>query len=158
MIVFTCPQIEVPLREAETCHRDVPVQHAEMPFADTLTRILRPESPRVTCAAHFAPVIRGVHGWWHATPTIRPVTPPDHWQYNRPAGNPLELTPRGFYTRAEQEAWEKVQMLPIYKQQIESMIEVGSCGRSAHCLIQTVGNEGGYDWSTLERAVPGYAA
>ena len=55
VIVFTCPQIHVPLREADNCYRDVPVQHPTMLFADTLTRILRADSPRVTCTAHFAP-------------------------------------------------------------------------------------------------------
>ena len=48
-------------------------------------------------------------------------------------------------------------MLPVYKQQIESMIEVGSCGQASNCPLQTSGKEGGYDWSTLERAVPGYS-
>ena len=62
------------------------------------------------------------------------------------------------YTHVEKEAWDRVQMLPVYKQQIKSMIEIGSCGRSTSCPIQTVGNEGRYDWSTLEQAVPGYSA
>ena len=158
VIVFTCPEATVQLRKAETCHRDVPVQHEKLPFADTLTRILRADSPRVPCAANFAPLIEGVRGWWQASPALNPVQPPAAWLPYDPKGSQPEETPRGFYTEDEKEAWTRMQMLPVYKQQIVSMIEVGSCGSTAGCPIQTLGGEGSFDWSTLERAVPGYAA
>ena len=157
VIVFSCTMVEAPLREAETCHRDVPVHHELMPFADSLTRILRAESPRVACTSHFAQAIKGVKGWWHLTPAIRQAAEPSAWAPADVEAEGGEAVPRSFYTHAEREAWEKVQMLPVYKQQITTMLEMGSCGKDTNCPIQTVGAEGGYDWSTLERAVPGYS-
>ena len=157
VLVFKCRELFVPLREADSCFRDIPVVHEDLPYSDVETRILKAVSPPAVCSTHFAPQVEGRVGWWRFNPLIAKADAPQRWM-GEPGENEEHGShdrPLGFYTQGETTEWQMLQAMPVYQLQLEEKIRRGSCSAELSCPMPEA--QGSWDWTKLERQVPGYA-
>ena len=157
VLVFKCKELFVPLREADSCFRDIPVVHADLPYSDVETRVLKSVSPPAVCSTHFAPLVEGRVGWWRVNPLIAKADAPQRWM-GEPGENEEHGShdrPLGFYTQGETAEWQMLQAMPVYQLQLEEKIRRGSCLAELSCPMPEA--QGAWDWTKLEKQVPGYA-
>ena len=150
-VEFSCPSLEVNLREDDHCYTaEIPVHHDDYPFATVANRVLTMVGTASPCLDDYPLRVKGTHGWWRLLPHIEADVPPRvraafdeplHHQFDRQGG---------LYSVGELRQWQHLQEVPHYQNLLTADLAQGVCSGFEGCALTPVPGAPSYTLSNLE--------
>jgi hypothetical protein len=150
-VEFSCPAIEVELREDTHCYAaEIPVQHDYYPFVTVATRALTSVGTPSPCLNDYPLRVKGTRGWWRLLPHVEADLPPRvrvaedeplHHHFDRQGG---------LYSVGELRQWQHLQEVPQYQNLLTADLAQGICTGFDDCALTPVPGAPSYTLSNLE--------